>query len=93
LILEDAGGKPLRSANLAGSRSSATLEYRLEQDSANYRLRLSSDGAGSGQAANEYRLVMGINAPGVLEDEAVTTEQPVLLEALDVGVGVRCTNG
>ncbi len=89
LILKDYGGKSLRSANLAGSQPSATLQYRLDQDAAKYELHVSAYGDGDGQTSGEYRLVMGINTPGVLEGEVDPTDEPVLLEPLSVGVGVR----
>ncbi len=85
LILEDYGGKPLRSANLGGGQSSVVLEVRFDQDAANYQLRL----VAQGQTSGEYRLVLGINAPGVLEGEVALTEKPVLLEPLVVRVGVH----
>jgi hypothetical protein len=89
LILKDYGDKPVRSANLAGSQPSATLQYRFDQDAANYQLLLSAHGADDVQTSGEYRLVLGINAPSVLEDELDATDQPVLLEPLDVDIGVR----
>jgi hypothetical protein len=89
LILEDYGGKPLRSANLGGGQSSAALEVRFDQDAANYQLRLAAYLDGNRQTSGEYRMVLGINAPGVLKGEVAPTEKPVLLEPLAVRVGVH----
>ena len=83
LIFRDYGEKPLRSANLAGDQMTATLEYPIEDAGGNYSLRIVTRGV-----EGEYRLVLGINDSEVLAHRAEPTEEPVLLEPIEVRIGV-----
>ncbi len=89
LVLRDYGEKPVRSANLSGEESQASLSYSFAEDASNYTLVVSNDAYATGQTAGDYRLLVGINAPDVLLGKAETTDQPVLLEPTDVRVGVE----
>jgi hypothetical protein len=88
LVLRDYGEKPVRSGNLSGQESQASLSYDSVEEASNFTLDVYNDSYGTGQTAGEYRLLVGINAPDVLLGEAETTERPVLLEPTDVRVGV-----
>jgi hypothetical protein len=83
LVFRDYGEKPLRSANLAGDETSATLEYVIQDTSDNYSLKVITRG-GEG----EYRLLLGINESDVLARRAEPTEKPVLREPIEVRIGV-----
>jgi hypothetical protein len=94
LVLRDYGEKPLRSANLSGVEAKAALEYRVEELAENYTLNVIGQGKGGTYSSpigveGTYRLLLGINAPEVLTGGAVPTEQPVLAEPIQVGVGVK----
>jgi hypothetical protein len=88
LVLQDYGEKPLRSGNMSGEESQTSLSYDSAEEASNYTLTVSNDSYATGQTAGDYRLLVGINAPDVLLGEAETTVRPVLLEPVDVRVGV-----
>jgi hypothetical protein len=87
LVLYDYGDKPVASGNFGGKNHSASLQYTFKEDGRDYRLRLQS-----GQpefAESEYRLLVGRNAPQVLDGEAERTGQAILRAPIDVQIGVR----
>ncbi len=83
LVLRDYGEKPLRSGNLSGSETWASLSYTLEDAVTNYRLRILGEGT-----AGDYRLLLGVNAPEVLAGNAQVQGESVLLEPIPVRIGV-----
>ncbi|HFD38274.1 MAG TPA: hypothetical protein ENJ31_00265 [Anaerolineae bacterium] len=85
LLLTDYGQKPLRSANLSGEQAAASLQYEFDENAANYQLRL----AARDRTPLEYKLLLGVNAPQVLEGELPAGQGPVLLESIPVSVGVK----
>jgi hypothetical protein len=89
LILEDFGGKPLRSANLSGTATQAAFSYRFDDSASNYALFISGLDDDDEETAGDYRLLVGVNAPSVLGGDAEVTEQPVLRAPIRVGVGVQ----
>jgi hypothetical protein len=88
LVLLDYGEKPVRSGNLSGQESQASLFYASDEDASNYTLVVSNDARATGQTAGDYRLQVGINEPDALLGEAEITDQPVVLGPTDVRVGV-----
>jgi hypothetical protein len=84
LVLRDYGEKPLRSANLSGAETRASLSYPFADATANYRLRILSEGT-----AGDYRLLLGVNAPEVLRGEGQAQGEAVLLEPIPVRIGVE----
>ena len=84
LALVDYGGKPVRSANLSGAQTEASLHFRSDDDANNYKLRLSARGT-----EGEYRLLVGVNAPDVLTGQAEPTDRLALLEPTEVQIGVE----
>jgi hypothetical protein len=84
LILRDYGEKPLRSGNISGSETWASLSYPFADATANYRLRVLGDGT-----TGDYRLLLGVNAPQVLGGEAQVRGEAVLLEPIPVRIGVE----
>jgi hypothetical protein len=89
IVLNDFGGKPLRSGNFSGQQTSATLQYTFEDDSSNDRLDVFSRRQGGPCTAGDFRLLVGINEPQVLTGEAASTGQPVLRQPIEVRVGIR----
>ena len=83
LTFRDYGEKALRTANLAGDQMTATLEYLVDDPGANYSLKVITRGA-----EGKYRLVLGINDSEVLANRAESTEEMVLLEPIEVRIGV-----
>lgn len=84
LILGDYGEKPLRSANLSGAETRASLSYPFADAAGNYRLRIASEGT-----SGDYRLLLGVNAPEVLNGEGQAQGDAVLLEPVPVRIGVE----
>jgi hypothetical protein len=84
LILRDYGEKPLRSGNISGRESWASLSYTVADAATNYRLRIAGEGT-----AGDYRLLLGVNAAGVMAGEAQVQGEAVLLEPIPVRIGVE----
>ncbi len=84
LVLADYGEKSVRSANLSGAQTEASLHYRSDDDASNYKLKLFAEGT-----EGDYRLLVGVNAPDVLTGQAEPTDRPVLLEPTEVQIGVE----
>jgi hypothetical protein len=102
LVLRDFGDKPLASANVGGQETSAALQYTFEEGGRNFRLEIERGGTAvsaqqeldekadvEGPTADEYRLLVGLNAPEVLTGQAETMGRSVLREPLEVKVGVK----
>jgi hypothetical protein len=88
LVLRDYGDKPLRSGNLSGENSQASLSYASDEVASGYTLVVANDARATGQTAGDYRLLVGINAPDVLLGDAEITDQPAVLAPTEVRVGV-----
>jgi hypothetical protein len=85
LVLRDFGDTPLRTGNLAGDQTSASLFYTLADDVENYELEV----AAGGETQGDYRLLLGVNESDVLGGAAETTARPVLKEPIEVRIGVK----
>lgn len=88
LVLRDFGTKPLRTGNFSGQETTATIEYRFENDGSNYSLRLQACCEGGSETSGDYRLLVGINAPEVLTGQA-TARQSVVKKPIEVKVGTK----
>lgn len=90
LILRDFGGKPLAAGNVAGSDSVASLQLPLPEGAVNYTLEVGPASEFTGETNEQtFRLVVGLNAPEVLNDSASPTGSAVLEAPTPVQVGVR----
>jgi len=88
LILANFADKPLRSSNLDGKRTQASLEYTFPSDSKNYLLEIGSCCEESDLTYGDYRLLLGVNTPEVLSGEAQIDGREVVREPIDVGIGL-----
>jgi hypothetical protein len=80
-------GKPIRTANVGGTETSATLEHTFVENARNYKLAIR--GCCEDGSTGEYRLLLGVNEPGVLSGQAAPMGQPVVETAIPVEIGVK----
>jgi hypothetical protein len=88
LVLRNYASKPLRTGNLDGGNTAASLQYAFVEGARNYQLQIRAccdDQATSG----DYRLVVGVNAPEVLSGEAEPDGRPVIREPIDAQIGIK----
>jgi hypothetical protein len=89
LLLANFANKPLRSSNLDGRLSQASLEYTFPTDSRNYLLEIGSCCEESGLTSGDYRLLLGVNAPEVMSGQANIEGREIARPPIDVGVGIE----
>lgn len=89
LILQDFAGKPLRSGNVTGQDRVATLEFTAPDSIDNYRLTVEACCRDGARSSGEFRLLVGRDAPEVLEGRAEERGDPLLRSAIPVQVGLR----
>jgi hypothetical protein len=89
LTLYDYSDKPVAYANFAATESRAMLHYQLPRNAERYRLRISNQDPAGKTTAGNYRLLIGLNAPEVLEGEGDPTGTAVLREPIPVRIGLK----
>lgn len=88
LVLKNYGGKVIRADNLQGLKAVAQLQYVFKEDSRNYTVHISGTSEDNRQTSGAYRLLLGLNAPGVLKGQGQPVGQPLILEPIEVHVGI-----
>jgi hypothetical protein len=89
LVLRNFARKPIRTANLDQTRTSAFLQYVFPDVGENYQLEISSSFEDQPVTSGDYRLLVGRNAPEVSSGEATPMGGPVVARPVDVKVGVK----
>jgi hypothetical protein len=89
LTLYDQSDKPVVYANFAGTESSAALQYELPRQAEGYRLGVTATAPSGTATAGDFRLLLGLNAPEVLDGEGESTGRALLEEPIPVRIGVR----
>ncbi|MGD2077831.1 MAG: hypothetical protein PVH18_05585 [Chloroflexota bacterium] len=89
LILEDFAGKPVRTGNFAGRNSVATIEFTAPELIENYRLTVEACCRDGRSSSGEFRLLVGRDAPEVLDGAADVRGEPLVRTATPVQVGLR----
>ncbi|MEA3439420.1 MAG: hypothetical protein U9R58_03980 [Chloroflexota bacterium] len=89
LVLRNFSGKPLRSGNISGEQSIATVQYLVERDISNYKLSVESFERDGEISTGEYRLLVGVNAPAVLSGEAEPQGRSPLKKPIEVRIGTE----
>ena len=95
LILESFNGKPLRGVNLTGDSSSASTQFKIENNVNNLKILVGNNPQGDDQTTGSYQLLIGTNAPEVLTGKAEPEGRPVITEPIEVRVGsslIQITN-
>ena len=88
LVLANFANKPIRSSNLDGKSTQASLQYTFPIDSKSYRLEIASCCEDTELTYGDYRLLVGVNAPEVLSGQAQTEGRIVAREPIEVGIGL-----
>lgn len=84
LQLNNFAGKTVKSSNLDGSSSSASVQYKFPDDAENYQLKISAC-----CSEGNYRLLVGINDPAVLDGNAEVDGRPVIRRPIAVKMGLQ----
>jgi hypothetical protein len=89
LVLQNFARKPIRSANPNGTQPTASIEYTFPREATNYRLVIDGWRDGERTSTGDYRLLVGVNTPKVLDGQAQTGGRPVVREPIDVQLGIK----
>ncbi len=89
MVLRDYGGKPLAAVASETGKTSATLQYTFSGASSNNRLEVLSSPLNGANTTGDFRLLTGLNAPGVLAGNESPGGRSVLQEPIPVKVGVE----
>ena len=88
LFLSDFGGKPLVFGKIDEPSNAVMFSYECQEGASGLNISLDGSSIGSIPEASEYRIVAGINAPDVLQGDAVARGLPVFLETRNVKIGL-----
>ncbi len=89
ILLRDYGNKPVRAANMTGQASTATFEQVFPEGGANYTLDIRAAEANGQLTGGDFRLLVGVNAPEVLEGAGTPNSESLLKLAIPVQVGLK----
>jgi hypothetical protein len=89
LILNDFGNKPLATGNFAGEDTRAVLKYTFLRDSKNCQLRIDGRAPDGTVTTGDYRLLLGLNRPEVLEGRGKTQGRAIIQEPIPVKIGLK----
>jgi hypothetical protein len=89
VLLRDYGNKPMRAANLNGQASTAAFEQAFPEGGANYTLDIRAAEANGQQTSGDFRLLVGLNAPDVLNGDGAPNSKSLLKLAIPVQVGLK----
>lgn len=88
LILKNYRGKIIRADNLSGVQDVAQLQYTFKEKSRNYKVYLRSGQSGNRPTSGSFRLLLGVDAPEVLQGKGKPVGQPLLRQPIKVRVGI-----
>lgn len=88
LMLMNFAGKPIRSANMDGSETQASLQYTFPGDSRNYQIDITNCCEGGSRTSGDYRLLLGVNAPEVMTGNAQPDGRVVARDPIAVDIGL-----
>lgn len=89
LVLRNFARKPIRTANLDGTQTSASLEYIFPEAGENYQLEILSSFGDAPATSGDYRLLVGRNAREVSTGEATPKGDPVVEQPVEVKIGIK----
>jgi hypothetical protein len=89
LVLRNFADKPVRSANLTGGASAATLQYTFPDEASSYRLDIEACCSDESVTTGDYRLLVAVNAPEVLRGDVEPGGRRIVREPIDVQIGIK----
>lgn len=89
LTLFDQSDKPVAYANFMATDNRALLQYRLPWKAERYRLGITSQDPAGNTTAGNYRLLLGLNAPEVLQGNGEPGGREIVQHAIPVSIGVK----
>jgi hypothetical protein len=87
-FLGDFGGKPLIFGENNENSEAVVLSYHSEEGSTGLNLYIDSSSISNTTEVGKYHIVVGINAPEILKNEAEADELPVFMETKNVKIGM-----
>ncbi len=87
--LQDFGGKALAIANLKGESATAALKYRFPRYMRNCMVMVSGTLRDKTVMTGDYRVLIGVNAPEILEGKGEAGGNPVLERPVPVKIGIK----
>jgi len=89
LTLYDQSDKPLAYANFMATGNKAVMQYRLPWNAERYRVGITSKDPAGKATEGSFRLLLGLNAPEVLQCNGEPGGREILQHAIPVSIGVK----
>jgi hypothetical protein len=89
LTLLDFGKKPLATSNFTGEDTHAFLKYTFARDSKNCQLLIDGRAPDGTVTTGDYRLLLGLNRPEVLQGEGKSEGRSIVFEPIPVKIGLK----
>jgi hypothetical protein len=89
LMLRDYGDKPIQVSNLTGQANMASFKYAFLKGGANYSLDVIAAVVNGQATSGDFKLLVGVNAPEVLDGQGQPDTDSLLKLAIPVKVGIK----
>ncbi len=89
VTLYDFSDKPLKTANFSGQYTRAALQFKFAKKTKNCRILISGKRPDGTVTSGEYRMMVGIDAPEVLEGQGERVGRDILKEPIPVKIGIK----
>ena len=89
LALRNYSNKTIKVDNWQMLRNIARLQYTLKEPSPKSSLVISGGVEQAKRTSGEFRLLVGINAPEILDGKGLPTGRPIIAQPIQVGVGIH----
>ncbi|MEJ2673234.1 MAG: hypothetical protein P8168_13750 [Deltaproteobacteria bacterium] len=89
LTLFDFDRKPLVTGNFSGQNPRAELKYTFRRDTKNCRLRIDATAPDGTVTTGNYRLLLGLNQPEVLQGQGKSEGRAIVRQPIPVKIGLK----
>jgi hypothetical protein len=89
LVLRDYGSKPVRASNLNGQASTASFQQEFPEGGVGYLLYIQPASPNGQLTSGDFKLLVGVNTPEVLQDQGQPNSENLLKLAIPVKVGFK----